>query len=78
MGEYKNHTGQALADLLISGGVEAWNKYREAKPDWKADLSEANLYEADLRGADLRRADLRSLRDFGSLEVVFRPPLSGV
>jgi hypothetical protein len=48
---------------LLKQGVEAWNKWRDAKPDIKPDLSEAdlskkNLSEADLIGANLRKANL--------------------
>jgi uncharacterized protein YjbI with pentapeptide repeats len=44
-------------------GVAAWNEWRQANPDIRADLSGANLREAkltrgDLSGAKLTRANL--------------------
>jgi uncharacterized protein YjbI with pentapeptide repeats len=43
---------------LLIQGVEVWNKWREAEPNIRPDLSRANLKEADVPGADLRGADL--------------------
>jgi hypothetical protein len=54
---------------ILRKGVKAWNAWRRANPDSRANLFKANLrradltgaglYGANLRGANLRRADLR-------------------
>ena len=43
----------------LNEGVEAWNKWRNARPGTVPDLSGAFLSEADLPGVNLGRADLR-------------------
>lgn len=47
---------------LLKSGVEAWNRWREANPDVRPDLSEAKLstrrHPLDLRGINLRGADV--------------------
>ena len=49
---------QEAIDLLTSD-VQAWNRMREANPEWITDLLCADLRGAYLRGADLLCADLR-------------------
>ena len=43
---------------LLDEGVEAWNAWREAKPDVRPDLSDANLSRTQLRNANLIYANL--------------------
>jgi selenocysteine lyase/cysteine desulfurase len=48
---------------LLEGGTKAWNRWREANPDIRIDLEEADLrekqlYRANLSGANLVKADL--------------------
>lgn len=43
---------------ILKQGVEVWNKWREANPDVRPDLSKTNLYEADLRWANLSETNL--------------------
>jgi uncharacterized protein YjbI with pentapeptide repeats len=42
----------------LKEGVEAWNRWREQKPNFEIDLSEADLREVDLDKADLSYANL--------------------
>lgn len=48
---------------ILRSGVEAWNKWREANPEVRADL-----IEADLSGADLSRARISSTT-FGDVDL---------
>ncbi len=43
---------------ILKQGVEAWNRWREEKPDQSIDLSGADLREAKLKGAELWSAKL--------------------
>jgi uncharacterized protein YjbI with pentapeptide repeats len=43
---------------ILSKGVEAWNRWRDANPDVIPHLGQAQLKQADLAGADLRGAYL--------------------
>jgi hypothetical protein len=43
---------------ILKQGPEAWNAWRQAQPDRRPDLREANISKANLRGAALREADL--------------------
>lgn len=43
---------------LLRQGVPAWNRWRDANPSERPDLSRTRLAETDLTGADLRGADL--------------------
>jgi len=43
---------------ILKRGIKKWNQWREAHPDIKPDLSEADLTQADLRRANLSWADL--------------------
>ena len=61
--------------FILQQGVEAWNAWREAHPDIRPDLSEANLYDADLREANLSYADLREANL--SFATLFNADLEG-
>ena len=43
---------------ILQKGVEAWNQWREKRPWFQPDLSNADLHGADLCGADLSRTSL--------------------
>lgn len=68
---------------LLKSGVEAWNRWREANPDVRPDLSGAKLstrrQPLDLRGINLRRANLSDaclsgadLRDADLRQTLFK------
>lgn len=43
---------------IIKAGVESWNRWRQANPDMRPDLSGANLAGIDLASVDLSEANL--------------------
>ena len=44
---------------ILKSGVQEWNQWREAHPEIRPDLSEADLSLTKLSGANLREADIR-------------------
>lgn len=43
---------------LLEAGVDIWNEWRQAHPDYCPDLSQAYLFEAKLQGANLKGVNL--------------------
>jgi TIR domain/Pentapeptide repeats (8 copies) len=47
---------------ILKQGVKKWNRWREARPDIRPDLSKADLKRADLSGANLSGADFNGAK----------------
>jgi uncharacterized protein YjbI with pentapeptide repeats len=56
--------------LLLEQGVDAWNTWRQEKPDVRLHLSGANLSEATLSGANPREL---GIQPWGTLQRVVVP-----
>ncbi len=58
---------QEQLDLLLNGGVDAWNAQRELSIAVPIDLSDADLSGQDLAGVNLSRANLQNANFTGSV-----------